>query len=88
MCSNKHYAALLVVHPEDLSYLTHTDCSISHAFEGFIPSNVWLLLQHILHPSGGQFAPEYTGQFPPESVVSLKRNQVVKFNGISKLLRV
>lgn len=72
-----------MVHPEDLSYLTHADRSVSHAFEGFIPPNVWLLLQHILQIRGGQFDTEYTGQFPPESMVNLKQNQVVKFNGIS-----
>jgi hypothetical protein len=32
---------------------------------------------------GGQFAPEYPGQFGAEWVVSLNRNQVVNFSGIS-----
>ena len=32
---------------------------------------------------GGQFGPESPGQFPAESLVSLQRNGVVNFNGIS-----
>jgi hypothetical protein len=42
-----------------------------------------LLLQHLLHVEGGQFVPESPGQFAPELVVSLPRNQVVWFIRIS-----
>jgi RNA-directed DNA polymerase len=44
-----------------------------------------LLLQHLLHVQGGQFVPESPGQFAPELVVSLPRNQVVWFIRISSL---
>lgn len=33
--------------------------------------------------TGGHFTPESPGQFPPESLSSLKRNQVVNISGIS-----
>jgi len=42
-----------------------------------------LLLQHFLLLRGGQFAPESGGQFPAESVVSLRRNQVVNISEFS-----
>jgi hypothetical protein len=40
----------------------------------------------LLHVEGGQFTPEYPGQFAPELVVSLRRNQVVWFIRISNLV--
>jgi hypothetical protein len=43
-----------------------------------------LLLQHFLLLRGGQFAPESGGQFPAESVVSLRRNQVVNISEFSR----
>ncbi|MEO7215188.1 hypothetical protein, partial [Mucilaginibacter sp.] len=43
------------------------------------------LLQHLLHVEGGQFVPESPGQFAPELVVSLPRNQVVWFIRISNI---
>jgi hypothetical protein len=46
-----------------------------------------LLLQHFLLLRGGQFAPESGGQFPAESVVSLRRNQVVNISEFSKKWR-
>ena len=62
---------------------------------GFNPQNSFLkpLNQHELSLFwGGQFAPVYPGQFAPVKggqfqpgeVVSLDRNQVVNFTGISK----
>ncbi|MFI5158664.1 MAG: hypothetical protein ACHQF4_07340, partial [Sphingobacteriales bacterium] len=48
-------------------------------------SERWLLLQHLLRVEGGQFVPESPGQFAPELVVSLRRNQVVWFIRISIL---
>ncbi|WP_205771904.1 hypothetical protein, partial [Mucilaginibacter terrenus] len=45
-----------------------------------------LLLQHLLHVEGGQFVPESPGQFAPELVVSLPRNQVVSFIRISSIV--
>lgn len=63
--------------------------------EVYVASERWLLLQHLLHVQGGQFVPESPGQFAPELVVSLPRNQVVWFIRIStadpnrqKLLKV
>jgi hypothetical protein len=53
--------------------------------EVYVASERWLLLQHLLHVEGGQFAPESPGQFAPELVVSLPRNQVVWFIRISSL---
>jgi PRTRC genetic system protein B len=51
--------------------------------EVYVASERWLLLQHLLHVEGGQFVPESPGQFAPELVVSLPRNQVVWFIRIS-----
>jgi hypothetical protein len=51
--------------------------------EVYVASERWLLLQHLLHVEGGQFVPESPGQFAPELVVSLPRNQVVWFTRIS-----
>jgi hypothetical protein len=43
-------------------------------YEGVFALKRWLLLQHLLRVWGGQFPPECPGQFPPEWVVSLRRN--------------
>jgi len=51
-----------------------------------LTSKLWLLLQHVLLVRGGQFGPELPGQFPAESMVSLQRNGVVNFTGISTLM--
>jgi hypothetical protein len=48
-----------------------------------LTSKLWLLLQHVLLVRGGQFGPESPGQLPAESLVSLQRNGVVNFTGIS-----
>src|ERR1700722_12882977 len=55
-------------------------------YEGVFALKRWLLLQHLLRVWGGQFPPECPGQFPPEWVVSLRRNVVVTFIRISKLI--
>jgi hypothetical protein len=52
-------------------------------YEGVFALKRWLLLQHLLRVWGGQFPPECPGQFPPEWVVSLRRNVVVTFIRIS-----
>jgi hypothetical protein len=57
-----------------MSYLTHADRSIDHAFEKVsLTSKLWLLLQHVLLVQGGQFDPESRRQFPAEILVSLQR---------------
>jgi hypothetical protein len=40
----------------------------------------------VLLVQGGQFGPESLGQFAAESLVSLQRNRVVNFTGISSFL--
>ena len=48
-------------------------CLLNHVF---ITSKIWLLLRHFLLAQSGQFPAESGRMFPPESVVSLRRNKM------------